>query len=290
MKNNGLTLSIIFEAQSANYGEGMGNIATLKKITRGDGNVYSYISRQAIRYNIIQQLGWDSADSLIKDEKDNKSVVQFAPNATIDKFPEIDFFGYLKTVKSEGSVKRNAVVRLSNAVALESFSSETDFLTNMGFATRIKKDNNIAQSEIHKSFYAYTITIDLDQIGIDANGSIEISNEKKRLRVNNFLETVASLYRDIRGRRENLSPVFVIGGNYARKNPFFENRLLVSKGKLDVQKMLCVMDSCGIKDETMVGYIDNTFANDEEIKKELNPSNPGEFFEKLKQKVADYYG
>ena len=53
MENKGLTLSIIFEAESANYGESFGNISSLKKLSRGDGNSYSYISRQALRYNII---------------------------------------------------------------------------------------------------------------------------------------------------------------------------------------------------------------------------------------------
>lgn len=31
---NGLTVSLIFEASSLNYGEGMGNITTLKHITQ----------------------------------------------------------------------------------------------------------------------------------------------------------------------------------------------------------------------------------------------------------------
>ena len=52
LKPKGLTISIIFEAESANYGEGVGNVASLKKISRGKGNQYTYISRQAIRYNI----------------------------------------------------------------------------------------------------------------------------------------------------------------------------------------------------------------------------------------------
>ena len=56
MRKNGLTISMIFEAQSANYGEGMGNIATLKHITRADGEQYTYISRQALRYSMIEQL------------------------------------------------------------------------------------------------------------------------------------------------------------------------------------------------------------------------------------------
>ena len=35
---NGLTVSLIFEASSLNYGEGMGNITTLKHITREGGD------------------------------------------------------------------------------------------------------------------------------------------------------------------------------------------------------------------------------------------------------------
>lgn len=45
----GLTVSIVFNAQSLNYGEGIGNISELKKLTRADGNMYTFASRQAIR-------------------------------------------------------------------------------------------------------------------------------------------------------------------------------------------------------------------------------------------------
>ena len=38
MKKDGLTLTMVFLAESANYGEGVGNITTLKKMTRGDIN------------------------------------------------------------------------------------------------------------------------------------------------------------------------------------------------------------------------------------------------------------
>lgn len=58
MSRNGLTFTVIFLAESANYGEGVGNISTLKKMTRGNYEQYSYISRQALRYNMVQQLGW----------------------------------------------------------------------------------------------------------------------------------------------------------------------------------------------------------------------------------------
>ena len=57
LKAKGLTITAIFEAESANYGEAIGNVASLKKVARDNGEQYSYISRQAIRYNIIEQLG-----------------------------------------------------------------------------------------------------------------------------------------------------------------------------------------------------------------------------------------
>ena len=56
MSRNGLTFTVIFLAESANYGEGVGNISTLKKMTRGNYEQYSYISRQALRYNMVKHL------------------------------------------------------------------------------------------------------------------------------------------------------------------------------------------------------------------------------------------
>ena len=36
MDRQGLTVTMIFLAESANYGEGVGNISTLKKMSRGN--------------------------------------------------------------------------------------------------------------------------------------------------------------------------------------------------------------------------------------------------------------
>ena len=64
MKNKGLTLTMVFEAESANYGEGVGNVSALKKLSRDKGDQYTYISRQAIRYNICLLYTSDAADEL----------------------------------------------------------------------------------------------------------------------------------------------------------------------------------------------------------------------------------
>ncbi|APQ75617.1 type I-B CRISPR-associated protein Cas7/Cst2/DevR [Clostridium botulinum] len=296
MNKKGLTASFIFEAESANYGEGVGNVTSLKKISRGSGDSFSYISRQAIRYNIINQMEEDKTPLAL-----DGTVVQFASNATIKDYAEIDLFGYMKT---EGDIKtRSAVVRLSNAVSLESFNADLDFLTNKGLLDRYnsqgketKGGGNIAQSEIHKSYYTYTITVDLDKVGIDENeeddeGNIlEISNEEKSQRINALLEAIKFLYRDIKGRRENLSPIFSIGGVYDIKNPFFENKLKVKNNKILVDTINGVfkLDE-SIEKNTVSGLIEGIFNNDEEMKTQLDCKDMGEFFNVLKEEVDRYY-
>lgn len=281
MKNKGLTLTMVFEAESANYGEGVGNVSALKKLSRDKGDQYTYISRQAIRYNIIEQLGEKTAD-VSKD----KTVIQFSPNTTIKDYPELDFFGYLKTDKE--IKKRSAKVRLSNAVSTETFKGDLDFLTNKGLADRIDSNMNIAQAEIHKSYYVYTITADLEKIGIDENDKIELDNNEKCRRIQKLLDTVAFLYRDIRGRRENLSPLFAVGGVYDIKNPIFENLVSVKENKISVEKIeKGIFDF--MKADTYCGFIEGKFDNDKEIKEKLNGVSMPEFFNILKKKVSDYY-
>lgn len=287
MKPKGLIISMIFEAESANYGEGIGNVASLKKMARGNGDQYTYISRQALRYNIIDQLNEPIADVKAEGSGDKK-VIQFAPDATIIDYPEIDFFGYMKTKKGEGSATRSAKVRLSNAISLETFKGDLDFLTNKGLADRLNENMNIAQSEIHRSYYRYTITVDLDQIGIDEGDNISLENSEKARRVNKLLDTISLLYRDIRGRREDLKPLFAIGGVYDVKNPIFQNALEVKDNKVIVSTIKGVLfDS--IKKDTFCGLIEGKFSNDTEIKEKLNAIPMPEFFNNLKRKVSEYY-
>lgn len=287
MKNKGLTMTMIFEAESANYGEGIGNVAALKKLSRGNGNQYTYISRQAIRYNIIEQLDEKLAEVEAIGSSE-KSAIQFAPSATIKDYPELDFFGYLKTEKGSTGKKRSAKVRLSNAISTEDYKGDMDFLTNKSLADRLNKNMNIAQSEIHHSYYVYTMAIDLEKIGIDENDNISLEAKEKSRRIQKLLDTVAFLYRDIRGRRENLSPLFAIGGVYDMKNPIFENLVGVENNKITVGRIESRIFDI-IKNHTYCGLIEGKFNNDSEIKERLNSISMPEFFRTLKEKVNDYY-
>ena len=296
MDKKGLTFTAIFLAESANYGEGIGNVATLKKISRNRGEQYTYISRQAIRYNIVEQLDENKANVKAEGSGDKK-VIQFSAETTIKDYPELDFFGYMKTIKGDNSKNRSAIVRLSNAVSLETFKGDLEFLTNKGLVDRIDRNEkvfpNIAQAEIHKSYYKYTVTIDLDKIGIDELDEIEIENEEKARRVNKLLDTISLLYRDIRGRREDLKPLFIIGGVYDIKNPFFENVVDVRNNKILVEKLISGIYDF-IENDTAAGIVKEQFENDTEIETELSKKNikvlnVPEFFKQLKNKIDEYY-
>ena len=172
-----------------------------------------------------------------------------------------------------------------------------EFLTNKGLVDRIDRNEkvfpNIAQAEIHKSYYKYTVTIDLDKIGIDELDGIEIENEEKARRVNKLLDTISLLYRDIRGRREDLKPLFIIGGVYDIKNPFFENVVDVRNNKILVEKLTSGIYDF-IENDTAIGIVKEQFENDTELETELAKRNikvlnVSEFFKQLKNKIGEYY-
>lgn len=300
-KKSGLTITMIFKAQSLNYSEGIGNIAELKKLTRGNGDVYTFASRQALRYDIAR-LGNEMFNWNLQVVDKDKKTVQFSEKYTIEDSEEMDLFGYMKTIgksddKDGGANVRSAVVRLSNALSLEKYKSDIEFLSNKGMADRIKEHPNIANLEQHLSYYTYTVTIDLSKVGIDCD--IELSNEVKKNRVIQLLEILKVLNRNIRGREENLSPVFVIGGIYTLNSPFFLGRIALNdkkeKFELDVDMLKDAMSlKLGeefIKDDTRVGIVKNTFSNEDKIN-EMVDNKVGtvqEFFEDIEGKVSEYY-
>jgi len=91
MNKNGLTITMIFKAQSLNYGEGIGNISELKKLSRGDGSIYTFASRQALRYDIARignkLFGWN-----LEVVDKSKGTVQFKDKLTIEDSEEMDLF------------------------------------------------------------------------------------------------------------------------------------------------------------------------------------------------------
>ncbi len=295
-KKKGLSITLIFKAQSLNYGEGIGNISELKKLTRGDGSIYTFASRQAIRYDIVR-LGNKMFNWNLEVVDAKEGTVQFKKELTIRDSEEMDLFGYFKTIKGKGADTRSAIVRLSNAISLEDYKSDMEFLTNKGLADRIPKHPDPVNIEQHLSYYTYTITIDLEKIGID--NEIELTNEEKAKRVNQLLDIVKVLNRDIRGREENLSPVFVIGGIYNINSPFYLGRIKLNgkNGEFSIDTEM-LKDTAtlttgenSIFEDTKVGILKNTFKNENEIEEIFKDKtvNIEEYFKDLKEEITKYY-
>ncbi len=292
----GLSITLVFKAQSLNYGEGIGNISELKKLTRGDGSVYTYASRQALRYDIVR-LGNKMFDWNLQVVNKEKGTIQFDDALTIQDSEEMDLFGYMKTAKNDGSNIRSAAVRLSNAISLEDYKSDMDFLNNKGLADRINEFPNLANVEQHLSYYTYTITIDLEKIGKD--GDVELSSDEKSKRVDQLLDVIKVLNREIRGREENLSPVFVIGGMYDINSPFFLGRIKLNgkNGEFSIDTEMLkdtttlTIGEQSIYDDTRVGMLKNVFKNENEIDEmfEGKTMNVEDFFKGLKEEVSEYY-
>lgn len=291
----GLSMTVVFRANSLNYGEGIGNISELKKIHRGNGDVLTFASRQSLRYDIVrlgnEWFGWN-LDTVDK----KKGTLQFKDDVTIEDSVEMDFFGYLKT--GQQSEKRPAVARLSHAISLEPYRSDLEFLNNMGLAERIGETPNLANIEQHESFYTYTITIDLDRVGCD--GDIQLSNEERVERIHQLLEILKLLNRNIRGRQESLAPLFVIGGVYPVANPFFLGRIAFEANKpgynINIEGLRDVLDTTfagyRVGDGTYIGYVSGVFDNQDGFK-ELTGDRAvsvEQFFAILKEQVSTYFG
>lgn len=303
MDKKGLSISMIFKAQSLNYGEGIGNISELKKLTRGDGSVYTFASRQALRYDIVR-LGERLYDWKLDVVDKAKGTIQFKEEYTIADSQEMDLFGYMKTKKKSGKEEeeggsdvRSAAVRLSNAIALEEYKSDMDFLNNKGMADRIHEFPNLANIEQHLSFYTYTITIDLEKVGID--GNLVLPQEERAKRIKELLEIIKVLNREIRGREENLSPLFMIGGMYRLNSPFFLGRIQLNgkNGEFSINETI-LKETMDLKigdekigDSTKLGMVKGVFKNEDELCKQFDGKvlSVQEFFEALEKEVEEYY-
>jgi CRISPR-associated protein Cst2 len=290
-----LTFTVVFQANSLNYGEGIANISELKKIHRGNGDVLTFASRQSIRYDIVR-LGNEWFEWNLQTVDKAKGTLQFREDVTIADSVEMDLFGYLKTGKK--SQKRPAVVRLSHAVSLEPYRSDMEFLNNMGLAERIDETPNLANIEQHESLYTYTVTLDLDKVGKD--GEVVLSDEIRMDRVAQFLEIIKLLNRNIRGRQESLAPLFIVGGVYPVANPFFLGRVKLEensrKWKINTKIIKDVVTTTfagtSIQKDTHIGFVAGTFENEAEFANLVdgNAGSVEEFFHAIKKEVQSYYG
>lgn len=337
MKIRAFTLTVVFKGLSANYGESVGNVSELKKLTHG-GELYSYISRQALRHELWRFLKenyridtpdyWNEEPEIkVKVEElltslgmkgelpppkiltAEQDVVQFHPEVNALNCVEADLFGYMKTKGGEGADTRSAVVRFSPAVSLEPLALDLEFGTNKSFADRAGSDPNPFQFEHHYALYTYTVTVDLDKLGTELSPKGEtvgrLPEEERARRLKMVIESIPFLSREIKGRVENLSPLFAVGGFYTVKNPFFLGRVEVGydrnlkKFAINPEPLADTMNLSfrgeRVGQTTKVAILKGFWANEEELSKAFEEAgarvlNVPEMFKELAEQVSEVYG
>ena len=291
MKNQALTLTAVARMTS-NYGEGLGNIASVQKVFR-DGRTYATRSRESLKNAIMVNSGMYD-DLKVEVDGATQKMVDEDINASNCRALE---GGYMNT---SGQTKiRKSSFYLTDAVACDEFVNETRFHNNLFLAGRYARDNKINlqekakesglmpyQYEYDKSMKQYSLTIKLDEVGVDTNFSVEASIEEKIDRVNSILTAVENLALTVKGNLDNAEPIFIVGGIGNYSTHYFENVVRVEKGLLNISKDLKDKLNKGYK----VGLLEgNNFINEAQIKEELKPVTITSFFDQVKKEVKEYY-
>lgn len=292
MKNKALTLTIIANMTS-NYGEGLGNIGSVQKVYR-NGKSYAIRSRESMKNAIMVQSGLYDDLEVQVDKSVNQKAVSKDINASNNRALE---GGYMNT--SNGTKIRKSSFYLTDAISFNSFVNETRFHNNLYLAQTYAKKTGISvqdkakeaglmpyQYEYDKSLKKYSITIDLDRIGVDENYNAEANSEEKIYRVNALLDTVKTLTMVVKGNLDNAEPVFVVGGIGDRKTHYFDNVVQMENLRLKLGDDLKKKLSEGYKLGLLEGY---NFENEDQIKSELNPISIENFFDNLYEEVKAYY-
>lgn len=290
MKNTALTLTVIANMTS-NYSETLGNISSVQKVYRG-GKEYATRSRESLKNAICVQAGlYDDLQTSV-DGAVQKLVTEDVNAATCKALEG----GYMST--KDVTYSRNSSFYLTDAVSAEPFINDARFHNNLYLATNFAnaKDLNIQknplecglkpyQYEYDKSIKIYSITIDLEKVGVDQNFDAEASNEEKCSRVLSIIDAVENLSLVVKGNLDNAEPIFIAGGLSPRKTHMFENAVRVVGKNLVVEPIKEKLDmgfSCGLMRNGQLG-------NEDEIIRELNPTTVPKFFNQLREDVKAYF-
>ncbi len=237
----------------------------------------------------------------------SKKKIQKAIQEAIGK--EISYQKSL-TIEDTNKLKRSQPLRFSNGYSISEFVYDMNLLNDIDAYNRYiqytagQKKQSLVYPEEHLSYYTYTLTIDLDKVGAsekEEDGRIifdpAVDPEVRAKRVNDILEIVLLyLNRKIKGRDERLTPVFLIGGVYDVKHPFFANAIhfFEQNQKLyfnaaDVTKIFDTYRTPDISRDTFLHFHDSFVEPKGQMPGQLRNQNLQEILQAMTQKVCAYY-
>lgn len=301
LKTNSITITYLSKVSFASLNgadKEVDNINPIKKVTLANEEQLPYVSSQAIRRALrdqLKSLGWPISN--IQEASAKKGAPKTMMNPV--EFIDDDLFGYMDASPGKDGEKGKSTIRVSpirveSLLGMSSYKGDLDFATNFmgkGHKTTSGEDiqPNIFETEIHSGFYKGTILIELDRIGsgqgFEEDG--ELSPEEKTERVLGFLDAFQNLWSSGRQTRflADISPKFVAAAYMKAKNPIFLESVQVGEGhKVNVEQLKQVVKDYErfVKDYVLAGQ-SAIFQNGDEM------SSLSEGFVKIRNWVNEHY-
>jgi CRISPR-associated autoregulator DevR family len=167
-----LTGVFVIETGVVNRGDGIGNIATVKKITTPEGIkvFFSPVSyKRALWRSLQQNKHWK--EPMVTREG---GVVQRA--GTVIDSEEFDFAG---TMIAKPKYERESVLLIDNGISVNNYFGDMEFMTNAAISKLYgENETNIINKEIFYGIYIMPFGIEVDRIGVQEikNLDTEISD------------------------------------------------------------------------------------------------------------------
>lgn len=249
-KVSGVTLTVVTESPIAlSNDQGFGNYTPIKKYFYKDG-IHATTSVATFTYELrkclFENFGWKLNDLTIKKGNSFFNNVE----ELSDKNLEADVFGFLLP---DQRVSKTSPLRVIPFISVNTFKNDTQLITNRGFFNlsleRNRFDGNgvelevkdvpttqaLANEEVFGDYYSYTLTIELDRLGVcevqknkDGQYAYLAPEERKFMKpelrvqaVQDILNALTILTRDIKHQRVFLKPLAVFGGAFEQVVPYF---------------------------------------------------------------------
>lgn len=301
LKPNSITITYLSKVSFASLNgadKEVDNINPIKKVTLANEEQLPYVSSQAIRRairNQLESLGWNISN--IQEASAKKGAPKTMMNPV--EFIDDDLFGYMDASPGKDGEKGKSTIRISpvrveSLLGLSSYKGDLDYATNfMGKGHQTAKGEdiqpNIFETEIHSGFYKGTVLIELDRIGsgqgFEEDG--ELSLEEKKKRVLGFLDAFQNLWSSGRQTRflADISPKFVAAAFMKAKNPIFlEAVQVVDDNKINITELNQVASDYDrfVEDYVLAGQ-SAIFRNSDEM------NSLSEGFERIRNWIDKHY-
>ena len=246
-KISGVTLTILTESPIAlSNDQGYGNYTAIKKYFYKDGNhVMTSVATftYELRKTLFEKFNWKLNDVTIKKSSLYLNNVEDTTNNGL----ESDIFGFLIPDKQ---ISKTSPLRIIPFISMNTYKNDFQLITNRGFlntdfgrkyfdekgenitADKLPKTQALANEEVFGDYYMYTVTLELDRIGVIEtckekyllpNEKIYMAPELREKAVKDLLEALTILTRDIKHQKVHLKPLAVFGGAFERVVPYFWN-------------------------------------------------------------------